>query len=125
MEVLRAYFAAWNAGDLDDVREFLARDVVAVAPDGWPESGPFVGREMLMRQWNATRDTFDADEMRIGDVTEVGDTVAVRFIWRGVGHGPDANLEATGLFTVRGETITRMDFYWNHGEALKAVGLEM
>ena len=125
VEVLRAYFTAWNAGDMDAVRESFNPDVVAVAPDGWPEPGPFVGRDVLMRQWNEMRETFDADQITpIGDVVEIGDTVAVRFIWRGVGHGPDADLEATGLYTVRGERITRMEFFWDHAEALKAVGLE-
>ncbi len=124
-EVVRAYFAAWNAGDMDAVREFLSPDVVAIAPDGWPEPGPFVGRDVLMRQWNEMRETFDADHiMPIDDVMEVSDAVTVRLIWRGVGHGPDANLEATGVFTVRGERITRIDFFWSHSEALKAVGLE-
>jgi ketosteroid isomerase-like protein len=124
-EVLRAYFTAWNAGDMEAVRESFTPDVVAVAPDGWPEPGPFVGRDVLMRQWNQMRETFDTDEITpIGDVTEVGDTVAVRFIWRGVGHGPDANLEATCLYTVSGERITRMKFFWDHADALKALGPE-
>lgn len=125
VEVLRAYFAAWNAGNMDAVRESFTPDVVAVAPDGWPEPGPFVGRDVLMRQWAQMRETFDADQITpIGDFMEVGDTLAARFIWRGVGHGPDANLEATCLYTVRGERITRMEFFWDHADALKAVGLE-
>src|SRR6478609_8065943 len=125
VDVLRAYFAAWNAGDMDAVRESFIPDVVAVAPDGWPEPGPFVGRDVLMRQWTEMRETFDADQITpIGDLMEVGDTVVVRFIWRGVGHGPDANLEATCLYTVRGERIMRMEFFWDHADALKAVGLE-
>ena len=125
VEVLRAYLTAWNAGDMDAVRESFIPDVVAVAPDGWPEPGPFVGRDVLMRQWIQMRETFDADQITaIGDVVTVDDTLAMRFIWRGVGHGPDANLEATCLYTVRGERIARMEFFWDHAEALKALGAE-
>ena len=72
VEVLRAYFTAWNAGDMDAVRESLTPDVVAVAPGGWPEPGPFVGRDVLMRQWNQMRETFDADQ-----VTPIGGGVGL------------------------------------------------
>jgi ketosteroid isomerase-like protein len=57
VEVLRELVAAWNAGDMDAVREIHAADVVTRPPDGWPEPGPFVGRAALMRQWNQMRDT--------------------------------------------------------------------
>jgi ketosteroid isomerase-like protein len=51
VEIVRATFEARNAGDMDAFRELYDPDVIARAPEGWPEPGPFVGRERLMRQW--------------------------------------------------------------------------
>ena len=49
VEVVRATFEAWNAGDMDAIREQYDPGVIAWAPEGWPEPGPFVGREAVMR----------------------------------------------------------------------------
>jgi hypothetical protein len=45
--VVDAMGEAWNAGDMDAFRELLSPDVIVRAPDGWPEPGPFVGREAV------------------------------------------------------------------------------
>jgi ketosteroid isomerase-like protein len=57
VEVMQAAFAAWNAGDMDGFRELLAPDVVMRLPEGWPEPGPYVGREAVMRQGEQQRET--------------------------------------------------------------------
>jgi ketosteroid isomerase-like protein len=100
VEVVRAAFEAWNAGDMDAARELHDPDVTLLMPEGWPEPGPFAGRDEVMRQWEQMRDTWDADDFElISDFIDAGDRVAVRFIWRGAGYGPGANIEATGVFT--------------------------
>jgi ketosteroid isomerase-like protein len=50
VEVVGAMFDTWNAGDMDAFRELYDPDVIVRAPKDWPEPGPFVGREALMRQ---------------------------------------------------------------------------
>jgi hypothetical protein len=47
----------------------------------------------------------------------------VRFIWRGAGYGPEANIEATGVYTVRKGKIFGIEFFWDHAEALETLGL--
>jgi ketosteroid isomerase-like protein len=59
VKVVRALFEAWNAGDMGAVRDLYDPDVIVRAPEGWPEPGPFVGREAVMRQWEQQRDTWD------------------------------------------------------------------
>ena len=49
-ETVRRAFEAWNAGDVDAVREAFDPDVIMRAPEGWPEPGPFVGRDAVVRQ---------------------------------------------------------------------------
>ena len=58
VEVAKASFEAWNAGDMDALRELYHPDVIARPPEDWPEPGPFVGREAVMRQWEQLRETW-------------------------------------------------------------------
>ena len=124
MEVVRAGFELWNAGDMDALSELWDPNVVMRQPDGWPEAGPFFGRESVMRQWQQQREIWDTDAVEVtSDFIDVGDRVAVRFIWRGAGRGVESNLEATGVYTVRKGKLRDIEHFWDHAEALEAVGL--
>jgi ketosteroid isomerase-like protein len=124
IDVARAVFAAWNAGDMDAVRELYDPEVIVRSLEGWPEPGPYVGRDAVMRQWEQQRETFAADAVEpIGDFIDAGDRVVVRQVWRGAGHGPDANLEMTNVFMVRKGRVFYQEFFWNHTEALETLGL--
>jgi ketosteroid isomerase-like protein len=96
VEIVRRGFEVWNAGDMDALRDLHDPEVIVRPPKGWPEPGPFVGREALMRQFEQMRATWDADASElISDFVDAGDRVAVSFVWHGVGQGPEANLELT------------------------------
>jgi len=123
VELVRSAFEAWNAGDWDVFRELQDPDVIARAPEGWPEPGPFVGRESLMRQFRQMRETWDADTFEVISVIDLTDRVAARFIWRGVGHGPESNMEFTSVSTVRKGRIVYQEFFWDYAEALEVLGL--
>jgi ketosteroid isomerase-like protein len=124
VEVVRAAFEAWNVGDMDALRALYHPDVIARAPEGWPEPGPFVGRDALMRQFQRVREAFDADALEvISDFADAGDRVAVRAIWHGTGQGPEADLEWTVVNTVRQGRIFGLEYFWDHAEALEGLGL--
>jgi ketosteroid isomerase-like protein len=124
VEIMRAAFEAWNSGRMDAFREMNDPRVIVWMPEGWPEPGPFVGRDAAMRQFDQLRETWDADVFElIGDFVEVADHVLVRYIWRGAGHGPEANVEVTGIYTLRKGKIVLIENFWDHAEALEAVGL--
>jgi ketosteroid isomerase-like protein len=98
VEIMRANFDAWNADDMDAVRESFNPGAILWLPEGWPEPGPFVGREAVMRQFEQLRGTWDAENLvPISDFIGTADRVVLRFIWRGAGHGPEADLEMTGV----------------------------
>jgi ketosteroid isomerase-like protein len=124
VDVVKRYLDAWNAGDMDEVREIQDPDVIVRTAEGWPEPGPYVGREATMRFHEQLRDTWDANTVvPISDFIDAGDRVAVRYIWRGAGHGPDMNMEVTLVFTMRKGRIFYQEFFWDRAEALEAVGL--
>ena len=124
VEVARALFTAWNAGNMDALRQLYGPDVIVRAPKAWPEPGPFVGREAVMRQWEQQREIWDADYLEaISDFIDAGDRVVVRFIWHAAGRGPEAGMEMTGVNTVHRGRIVSQEFFWDHAEALEAAGL--
>ena len=64
----------------------------------------------------ATARDLDADALELtSDFIDAADRVAVRFIWRGAGYGPESNIEFTGVYTGRK--------FWDHAEALETTGL--
>ena len=123
VEVVKAAFDAWNAGDMDRLRDMYDPNIVLHMIPGWPEPGPYAGREAVMRQLTQLRETWDADVGELISFVDVGDRVVVRQLWR-LGRGPDANIDLTIIVTLRQGRIASLEYFWDHAEALKAVGLE-
>jgi ketosteroid isomerase-like protein len=125
VDLVRWSIEAWNAGDMDAWSELLAPNVTwRVMPD-WPEQGPFIGRDAVLLQARQLRESWDSDAVvPVSDLIDAGDQVVLRQIWRGVGRGPESNMEMTCIYTVREDRIIGFEFFWNHAEALKAVGLD-
>jgi ketosteroid isomerase-like protein len=124
VEVIRASNEAWNAGDMDALREMLDPDVILLTVGDWPEPGPYVGREAVMRFYEQLRDPWDADTLEeTSDFLHAADRVVVRFVWRGVGHGPSSNMEFTVVWSVRKGKVRDVEYFWDHNEALEAAGL--
>src|SRR5690349_20106871 len=124
VEVVRARYEAWNAGDMDAFRDLYDPDVISRTPEGWPEPGPYVGRKEVMRQFEQLRATWDASALEpISDLIDAGDRVIVRRRWRASGRGPDANLEMTTVYTVRKGRIFYQEYFWDHAAALTTLEL--
>jgi ketosteroid isomerase-like protein len=122
VEIVRAGMEAWNARDMDALREAYAEDVVTWPPTGWPEAGPFIGRDTVTGQWERMRESWDNDEVEmIADYIDAADRVVVRMSWRERGR-PEANSGATGIFTIRNGKIRVAEFFWDHAEALETLG---
>jgi len=120
----RRSFEAWNAGDMGAFGEQYDPHVVLRWAEGWPEGlEPIMGREAVMREWEQQREPFDTDTLELIEIVDLDDRIVARFIWHAVGSGPDVNIEVTSVATVRkGKTIL-VEFFWDHEQALKAVGL--
>jgi ketosteroid isomerase-like protein len=121
--LVRAGFDAWNAGDTEALAALYTDDAVLETPPGWPEPGPFVGRDEVMRQWAFMREAWQTDAIELlGECATAGDKVAARMVWRTRGSGPDAEIEMTILFTARNGLAVRQQFFWDHEEALASMG---
>jgi SnoaL-like protein len=57
VEIMKASYEVWNAGNMDALREMHDPDVIARYPREWPEPGPFIGRDAVMRQLEQLRET--------------------------------------------------------------------
>jgi ketosteroid isomerase-like protein len=124
VKVVQAALAAWNVGNMDAVRARLDPDAILRPPEGWPEPGPYVGQEAVMREWEQVRETWRADAVEpITDFVHAANRVAVRVIWRTTGRGPESNIELTVVWTVHKGRILAIEYFWDHAEALEALGL--
>ena len=124
VEIVRAAYDAYNARDMEAFRELYDPDAIIVrALDGWPEPGPFVGREAVVRGFEQLRATWDRDTLENVHLIDAGDRIVGRATWRGIGRGPEMNLEQTVVFTLRKGKIFLLEYFWDHAEALEAVGL--
>src|SRR6478752_2278330 len=93
VEVLRAFYKAWDAGDMDALRELHDASVIMHHPSGWPEPGPEVGRDAVMRQFHRLRDDWDSDWVEpIGDFIDAGDRVLLRLAWHTTDRGLGSRL---------------------------------
>jgi ketosteroid isomerase-like protein len=124
VEIVRAATEAWNAGNMAALRDLYDPHIIVRPFDAWPEQGPWIGPEAVIRQWEGQREALGAQTLEsIGDYVHVGDRVVVRWRWQGIGRGPELNLELTAVVTIRSGRMTALDFFRDHTEALEAVGL--
>jgi ketosteroid isomerase-like protein len=106
------------------LRELYHPDAIIRTAEDWPEPGPFVGRESVMRQFERNRDAWDSDAFEaVDDPIDAGDRVVVRLIWTGVGRGLRTQSEFTAVYTVRKGKVSYQESFWDRDEALEAVGL--
>jgi ketosteroid isomerase-like protein len=124
VEVVRRANDAWNAGDMNAFHEALDPEVILRTVEDWPEQGPYVGRDAVLRFYEQLRSAWDADTVEfVSEFFHAADRVAVRLSWNVVSRGPTSNLEVTTVYGIRRGRIDRVEFFWDHGEALEAVGL--
>ena len=127
VELVNAANEAYNAGDIDRALTFYTADIEAV-PDrsAFPEAEPLHGSDAF-RAWIAEIGTaWDDVRWEIREARAIGsDRVLVRGDWGGTGHGSRLDIASgfSGVFTVRDGQIARVEYFQDHGAALKAVGL--
>ena len=128
MDLILAGVDAYNAGDLDALLELWAPNI-EVFPDAsvFPEADPLRGRDAY-RSWleeinsawiSARQDTIEAFALGRDRVVHRGE-------WGGKGaaSGIETVSSITSIWTIRDGQITRVEYFFDHEQALKAAGLE-
>jgi steroid delta-isomerase-like uncharacterized protein len=131
LELLRRYYAAFNAGDRESFFSLLAEDVVHDVNQGGSETGATAFRSFMERMDRCYREQIE-DLMLMADAS--GERAAAEFMVRGEYLATDEGLPpATGqtyllragaFFSLRDNRITRVTMYYNLQEWLRQIALE-
>ena len=127
VDLVLAFFAAYNARELDAAVDLCAPDVNAV-PDAslFPESSSLVARDELRHFLEETWAAWASGETTPREVLDIGDgRVLVRSDWGGTGSasGVEAHTNLSHVYTSRDGQISRAEWFFDHDKALNAVGL--
>ena len=124
MELVQESYRTFAAGDLAGLAALQHEDVIVVEPEGWPETGPFVGKEAVMRNYAQIQEDWDSQEITVESTEDRGDIVITRFIWhtQGKGSGVTTSLNLTGVHRIRDGKIAEARFYRDYESALSAWG---
>jgi ketosteroid isomerase-like protein len=128
VDLVLAFYATYNARELDAAVDLCAVDLNAF-PDAsvFPESGSLVGRDELQGFLEETWTAWASGGVTPKEVLDIGDgRVLVRADWGATGSasGVEIHTSLTAIVTIRDGLISRIEWFFDHDQALKAVGLE-
>jgi ketosteroid isomerase-like protein len=127
VELVRSAVEAYNSGP-EAYLAFMAEDI-EVRPDAsvFPEAKPFRGRDEFRRFLAEIDEGWEGGDKLgvIREVFAVGDRVVTRTDWGGRGRasGIDLRSSLSAVFDIRDGQIIRIEFYFDHAEALEAARL--
>jgi ketosteroid isomerase-like protein len=126
VEIVRELFQLFNPAEIDQFAEHWHPDSVVTAPEGWPEPGPFVGRDAVMRQFKrifADVSEYRFEKLRILAVRD--DWVVIAWHWhtRGATSGIDAEFDFAQANRFVDGKIIEAHFRWRPEDAFQAAGL--
>jgi uncharacterized protein len=123
VEIVRAGFDAFQEGDLSQMLDLMADDLITYRAD--PDGATYHGKDGFLQ---ATADwTEDFSEWSVipEEFIDAGDRVLVRVrqMARGNASGIPVEGEFWFVFEVRGKKAAKLSFYIGRDEALEAAGL--
>jgi ketosteroid isomerase-like protein len=124
VELARESNAALRRGDWDTVAASLDPDVLLRMDIRWPEQRVY-GREAAIAFYRGLLESGGSD-VRHEEIVDLGDRVLVRLCWhmRGLHSGVEGEQRASVISTFREGRVILVEFFIDHDQALKAVGLE-
>jgi ketosteroid isomerase-like protein len=127
MEIVRRSIDAYNAQDFDLMLSLYAADVAAT-PDAavFPEAGTRHGHQEYRRWLEEISTAWVEPRYGISDLFMVDDgRVVHRGEWggEGVSSGIELTSSITGIYTIREGQISSVVWFFDHAQALEAVGL--
>ena len=122
--MVRALNDAFRRGDWDAVAAYLDPDVLVRTDPRWPEQRIY-GREAVMAWYRSNRESMGPDAC-IEEIIDLGDRALIRLCWFVRGEHSDAQGEIrySELNTYREGRMILTEFFLEHEQARKAVGLD-
>jgi hypothetical protein len=116
----------FEAGEIDVAGRWHERCRIT-APEGWPEQGPFEGRDAVQSQLERIQEDFSAGNRvtDVGVVAAEGEWVVLRFTWvtRGSASEVETVQAMAAAFRVRDGLLSETHYRWTPEEALEAAGI--
>ena len=106
--------------DLSRKKVLLHAEVRHAPPPGWPEPGPFVGRDAVMAHFGQLREAFSADTVELLEMAPVPGGILVRMVRRGTGLGPAAEIEMWQVTRVCDGLVLSLEQFRDLDEAPEA-----
>ncbi len=126
VEVVRASFEAFRAGDYDRALEpFDAK--VEYDLTHFPEGRVYQGREGVVEAFRTWMGAFEDYRQELDELIDAGGDhviAVVREFGRGKGSGVETERSTAGLWTLRDGRAIRIRFYDTKEDALRAIGSE-
>jgi len=127
VEITRRANDAFNRRDVDAFMECVTSDIeFTAAMSGTVAGGSLSGREGIEALFADIRDTWEDHRMVIEVIRDLGDRVVGlgRLEGRGRGSGVSVDVPLAIVSDFRDGKVWRSRTYLDHGEALRAAGLE-
>ena len=124
VDVARRSNDAFKRGDWETFAEALDPDVVLRPDRTWPEQRIY-GRAAALEFYRSASETFGPDSS-IEEIMDLGDRLLIRARWatRGQHSGIETDLTLSEVVTYRDGCAVLIEYFLDHHEALKTVGLE-
>ena len=129
VEIVRAVFAAWNAGDMEALLADVHPELVYHPRADEPDPSPHVGRDAFERLVRGFVDSFSEVTLEVLELIDAGDHViastVLHVVLHGQGSASGAGVSDTYVFVYKlrdGLAVEGWE-YRTKQEALEAVGL--
>jgi ketosteroid isomerase-like protein len=125
LDVVRAGFAAYNAGDVEGLLAVCASDVELVPLPSLLTGEPYRGHQGVRDYLDAITEDWSQRAVELDRLIEAGDQVVLRgrFQARARSSGVEVDAPAAWVVTLRDGRVVRLRAYTDTREALEAVGL--
>ena len=125
-ELVRASYAAWNAGELDAALEISHPEIEVIQDPQIPGAVAVTGRDQFRRWLASFYETWESFHITPSEIRQVGDRVVVvaHVKARGRTMSVPVETDTAHVLTMRDGKAIRWESYTEPDEALKAMGAE-
>lgn len=114
-----------DSDDFEAMRDLMHSEIVMFGPEGWPERGPFRGRDAVIRQFARLAEDYDERRTQAEELVGAEDRLAGRLRWhvRARQSGIESDLEVWFANRYRDGRLAEIRYFWSREEAVGAAGL--